>query len=433
MEKNNIASNESKEVSKEPEFNLNNIPRCIKCNLICSLKLNYVGNLEPRIIYECENGHYGDISLQEYMKKYNNFAISKEKCFDCGKNQNEKRENYFYCSKCYIFICSSCQLNHYGHKHSISSIKRYDSLCSKHSNLFCSYCSSCKKNLCVYCQNYHRNHEILNLSEIKYSEKTKLRLEEEMSNIEKIIRDLDEIKEIVVSEINKLKDYTNLEIEFIKILIKSYEYEENLKNLNFNVIQNLKNLDKAFRASKIKVYEKLNKDGSNYMSILQNLNNIKSTFQNNFKIIKEHNHYINYISKLIDGRLVSCSRDNSLNVYKKDSYELQMSIKEHNNSVYCFTELIDGRLISCSEDKTMKIIKLLEDDKYQIDQTLEGHTYAIYKVIEIKENELISISYDKTMKIWKLDNENKFECILSIVFQNSNSYCNIYKINEYEF
>ena len=89
MEKNNIASNESKEVSKEPEFNLGNIPRCIDCNLICYLKLNYIGNLEPRIVYECENGHYGDISLQEYMNKYNNYSISKEKCFDCGKSQNE--------------------------------------------------------------------------------------------------------------------------------------------------------------------------------------------------------------------------------------------------------------------------------------------------------------------------------------------------------
>jgi len=81
----------------------------------------------------------------------------------------------------------------------------------------------------------------------------------------------------------------------------------------------------------------------------------------------------------------------------------------------------------------MKIIKLLENGKYQIDQTLEGHKQYVYKAIEIKENELISISYDKTMKIWNLNNENKFECILSIVFQNSNSYCNILKINKNEF
>ena len=55
MNENTISSNE-KEESKE-EFNLKDIPRCIECSLICSLKLDYIGNFEPRIIYECENGH----------------------------------------------------------------------------------------------------------------------------------------------------------------------------------------------------------------------------------------------------------------------------------------------------------------------------------------------------------------------------------------
>ena len=37
------------------------------------------------------------------------------------------------------------------------------------------------------------------------------------------------------------------------------------------------------------------------------------------------------------------------------------------------------------------------------------------------------------MKIWKLNNENKFECIKTINFQNSESDCNILKLNENEF
>ena len=114
-----------------------------------------------------------------------------------------------------------------------------------------------------------------------------------------------------------------------------------------------------------------------------------------------------------------------MNIYKKDTYDLQLSIKEHSSSIYSFTELHDRRIITCSDDKTMKIIKLIGEDKYQIEQTLQGHTSIVFKIIEIKENELISISCDKTMKIWKLNNENKFECILTINFQNSESYCNI--------
>ena len=37
------------------------------------------------------------------------------------------------------------------------------------------------------------------------------------------------------------------------------------------------------------------------------------------------------------------------------------------------------------------------------------------------------------MKIWKLNNENKFECIKTIYFQNSETDCNILRLNENEF
>ena len=37
------------------------------------------------------------------------------------------------------------------------------------------------------------------------------------------------------------------------------------------------------------------------------------------------------------------------------------------------------------------------------------------------------------MKIWKLNNENKFECYKTITFQNSESNCNILRLNENEF
>ena len=37
------------------------------------------------------------------------------------------------------------------------------------------------------------------------------------------------------------------------------------------------------------------------------------------------------------------------------------------------------------------------------------------------------------MKIWKIKNNNKYECTKTITFQNTNSYCNILKLNENEF
>ena len=416
------------------KLNPDDIPRCIECNLICSLELNYKdGN--PYITFECENNHKGTILLNDYILQSNKFALSKEKCGICKKNQKEVKGDFFYCVKCKKFLCGLCQLNHKNeNKHNNTSYQRYDALCKIHSNTYSFYCIKCKKNLCVYCKTEHKYHDIIELSEFNYSKESKKKLEEEMRNIENKINNLVIIKENIITEINKLKESSELEMKFIKILLYSYEYEENQNNLNYNIIQNLKNFEKKFKLNKIEIYERVYNEGKKYISLIQNLQNQKSnSFKTNFKTLNNHTDKIYHIDKLNDGRLISCSYDKSLNIYKKDTYDLQLSIKEHSYDILSFTELHDRRIITCSGDKTMKIIKLIGEDKYQIEQTLQGHTNTVDKIIEIKLNILISISRDKTMKIWKLNNENKFECFKTINFQNSESYCNILKLNENEF
>ena len=164
MEKINNTPNEAPPVI----YKLDDIPRCPDCNLICSLKLNYIeGN--PMIEYECENNHKGNISLKEYLNKCNKFSLSKEKCKDCGKNQKEVKGDFYYCSKCNKFICFSCQLNHpFGERHNIINFKRYDSLCKMHSNTFCFYCIKCKQNLCIYCKSEHELNDLIDLSTLFY-------------------------------------------------------------------------------------------------------------------------------------------------------------------------------------------------------------------------------------------------------------------------
>ena len=222
-------------------------------------------------------------------------------------------------------------------------------------------------------------------------------------------------------------------MKFIKILLHTYQCEENQNNINYNIIQNLKNFENKFNPNKKKIYESVYKEGNQFINFLQNIKYKLHSFINNFTTLKNHTDSVYHLSKLNDGRLISCSYDKSLNIYKKDSYKLQLSIKEHSGAVCSFTQLNDGRIITCSYDKTMKVIKLIGEDEYEIEQTLQGHTSYICKVIEIKENEIISISYDKTMKIWELNNENKYELLLTIAFQDINSWCNILKLNENEF
>ena len=178
--------------------------------------------------------------------------------------------------KCNKFICNLCINNHpNGNKHNIIDFKRYDSLCKIHSNLYCFYCIKCKQNLCIYCKSQHKFHDLIDLSELNYSEESKNKLEEEIKNIEIKIKNLDIIKENIINEINKLKESSELEMKFIKILLYTCQYEEKQNNLNYNIIQNLKNFEKIFKLNKIEIYEKVYDEGNKYISFIQNLQNKK--------------------------------------------------------------------------------------------------------------------------------------------------------------
>ena len=75
-----------------------------------------------------------------------------------------------------------------------------------------------------------------------------------------------------------------------------------------------------FSISKEKYSYEESKEGNKYISFLQNLQNIYSnSMKNNFKNLNNHKSQINYLSTLTDGRLISCSYDKSLNIYKKDT------------------------------------------------------------------------------------------------------------------
>ena len=417
----------------EYKFSPNDIPRCPNCNIICSLKL-YYENTQPFISFQCENNHKGFILLKEYMKIYKKNSIFNKNCEECGKIQ-EIEDNFKYCLNCKKILCNNCQLNHKDEEiYKLIDLKRFDSLCQIHSNLYCFYCIKCKTNICISCQNKHISHDLINLYKFNYSDESKNKLEEKMKNIERKIKDLNKIKQNIISKINDIKESSELEIKIIKILLNTLDYKEKHNNLNYNIIQNLKNIEKTFKFNKIKIYDEIYKEGNNFISFLQNLQNIKlNSFKNNFKEIKYHHGSIYYLSELNDGRLISCSGDCCINIYKKDTFELQLSIKEHSSYICSFLELDENKIITCSGDNKMMIIKLIGDNKYKIEQILNGHKNTVCKIIQIKKNELVSISRDKTLKIWILNNKNKFECITSIYFQNTENDCNILKLNENEF
>ena len=297
---------------KKQYFNIDNIPRCPECKLIASYKLHYKEG-KPIINYFCENNHNGDMPLDDYMQKYNNHSLLKQKCEECNKNQNEVKGDFSFCCKCNKFLCNPCIANHSNiENHNSINYNRYDSYCKIHSNFYGFYCKKCNKNLCIYCYPLHESHELINLSKFNYNDDSKKKLEDNIRNIEKKIIDIDIIKEEILLEIDKLKKSYELEIKFFKLLIHTYKYEESQNNMNYNVIQNLKNFEEIFGLNQIKLYEKIFKEGKKYITFLHNISakidqtNLLTT---NVKTLNEHTSTIYHLSQLKDGRLISCSND----------------------------------------------------------------------------------------------------------------------------
>ena len=411
----------------ENDISLKNITRCPECNLVLSLSI-YYKEITPYVNYYCENNHKGELSLEEYLNKYTNYCLSKEKCSECNGIQNNANANFYFCCKCNKFLCHSCINNHPNNNgHNITNINRYDALCKVHSNYYAFYCNKCQKNLCMYCKQDHQSHDIIDLIQYKNSYETTNKLEEKIKNIEKKINNLEEIKKQIIAEIDKFKKIYELEIKFFNILLNTFKYEEIQNNINYNVIENIKNYDETFGMYKMKIFDKINIESNKLITLFQTI-----SIQKPFKIIKDER-WVYYLLQLKDGRLASSSYYGTLKIYSKDTFEVQLLIRCHSERIWYITQLHNDNILTCSMDNTMNIIKLINDDKYNIEFKLIGHTSYVPRAMEIRNNEIISLSYDKTMKVWKLNNNNRYECINTITFQNSNKFSNILKLNENEF
>ena len=92
---------------------------------------------------------------------------------------------------------------------------RFDSICNLHGNTFSSYCINCKSNLCVYCINKHIQHKIINLSNIIPSEVEKKELFVKLNELKNLIDKIEEVKNNIIKELDKLKENNSIEIKFI--------------------------------------------------------------------------------------------------------------------------------------------------------------------------------------------------------------------------
>ena len=86
-----------------------------------------------------------------------------------------------------VFADTQDALSHNGHSpvlhdfeteapnksHKIIDFQKFDSLCKLHFNTFSWFCDDCQKNICCYCKPTHKNHNLVDLIEIDFTEELK--------------------------------------------------------------------------------------------------------------------------------------------------------------------------------------------------------------------------------------------------------------------
>ena len=111
------------------------------------------------------------------------------------------------------------------------------------------------------------------------------------------------------------------------------------------------------------------------------------------KTITGHTGNVSSLLHLKDGRVASCSWDNTIRIYDpSNDYHCDQVIERHNYGIKSICQLEDGTIVSCSNDRTIMI------GDYIIKN---AHDNWILKVITLPNNRIASCSYDKTIKIWK--------------------------------
>ena len=121
------------------------------------------------------------------------------------------------------------------------------------------------------------------------------------------------------------------------------------------------------------------------------------------KLIQENKYDTNEIFSLClteDRRIACCSTDQTIKILNQKTLEIDLILEGHKNWVNHVSLLDNGCLVSSSSDTTIKIWKINKDG-YKLVKTLQGHKGAVLKTIQLSNNRIGSCSFDESLKIWK--------------------------------
>ena len=293
---------------------------CPKCNEPCKIKIeNYKIKL-----YDCINNHIVEnIKILDFQntQKVN---ISNIICDICkvDNKSNSYNQEFYKCLTCGKNLCILCKTKH-ELEHNIIAYEQKNYICKKHNDFFAEYCKNCKQNLCFMCKMEHIEHNTIYFGDLMQEIN---KLSNNTSEIKIIIESLNqEIKDIIkkLSELTKILNiYNDIQNNILKnfnLRNRNYYILENIKEISTNndIIEKLKNINKIKNLSNkifnmINFYQLIN-SGNEEMIIEDSIKNEKSENITDRYNIPELNDNSNIIINNKNEEYIESNSDNNEN------------------------------------------------------------------------------------------------------------------------
>ena len=432
---------------------------CKNCkNLLSITKIEKSDISNATIYYNCQKcGLQISENLKQFItnQKMNNITIQNYN-FICLNHQNKFE---FFCLNCNEHLCNQCDLNsHNSHKiiileklRNFINLDNFAQILDNIFNYINNFLSEQKENFCnknsrfkfKFNQNYfnfkYLNENILEILEIIANNYLKLNINyfsflnffkhsNLIFNFKNNFENSDAFINFITNESIKF-NYDNINLDFLNnILYQNFNqrflnqnnFSNQKRNINFNNNINGINNNNNFHNNNFhnnnfnnnNFHNNNFNNNNNFMNInnFNNNNNINSNLPKSINLSKiteikkihEHSNYITALVILSDGRLVSGSYDKSINIYNKETYNLEIKIKNaHEFEVSSFEILPENILISASYDVHIKLWKIEKNSYKNIKTIYDAHDDEISKIIYIKrKNLLCSCSKDQSIKFW---------------------------------
>ena len=401
-------------------YNNNNI-KCSFCNLINSNKNSFFCfNCNNLICNKCLNFH-----------KNHNFLELNKINFECFIHKNNKIS--YFCKECLKFFCDECLKNKNEHKEIINI-----------NNLIINNRKLLEFKDCI-------NDSINKIKLIENEYLTyKNKLNEMIIKLEESFKLYKKFNELEIKLSQKILDFYLFSIENNQINYQSIQNIYNIFNFNLKTIDINPNDNTFFIINKIydflTNYENFilkdsnlnllimkckSNQNKNKTKIKENNNNINKSFLQ-MDIKKEiHNHLgpLTCILPFNEKYILTSSCDCKINLFDiKNNFSLILTLNEHRYSVNYIIKLFDDRIMSCSDDYSIKIFSFFYDYynnlNYNVDQILLNHNHNVIKIHELSNKKIMSCSSDQTIKIFY-----QFKRIYYLESSINLSICNMLQIN----